>query len=457
MSRQRRRLGSALCALCVAVLIHSAGAARAQETPGAVTVEKAAAVLPQEQGARLRLPVARTRVPVTSLVNALREAREFDPQYRGAIEERSFNESSAAVSSLAYWPQLSYTRQQLDVDTGTRTTLSVTQPVFSWDKYFLMQQAEPRSVLAASTLAQRDQDLGQRLLLAVTELVRARDAVRLSDYLIDLLKEQATRAQRMYDLGQGTITDMRDAAVRYEQARAGHLTAATRVRVAESKFASIVGAPPAPRAFAIVDAPPRIALDSAARYSEQASERNPLVIVARQNQRIAELDAQRAKSAAMPTVSAVASRTQLGTTSISTNYTGFSINFPLQATSIPQISGALAQADRARERRRQAEQEAQLEVDRLRALVDSGQQEFTIRKEGILAAELAVDSNLKSQQGGVRTTIDVLNAIQTLATVRNDYVNTAATLAENYMNLLLQAGYTTDEAIARIERTLFGS
>jgi len=441
--------------LCVAVLIHSAGAARAQETPGAVTVEKAAAVLPQEQGARLRLPVARTRVPVTSLVNALREAREFDPQYRGAIEERSFNESSAAVSSLAYWPQLSYTRQQLDVDTGTRTTLSVTQPVFSWDKYFLMQQAEPRSVLAASTLAQRDQDLGQRLLLAVTELVRARDAVRLSDYLIDLLKEQATRAQRMYDLGQGTITDMRDAAVRYEQARAGHLTAATRVRVAESKFASIVGAPPAPRAFAIVDVPPRIALDPAARYSEQASERNPLVIVARQNERIAELDAQRSKSATMPTVSAVVARTQLDTSS--NHYAGFSINFPLQATSIPQIAGALAQANRARERRRQAEQEAQLEVDRLRALVDSGQQEFTIRKEGILAAELAVDSNLKSQQGGVRTTIDVLNAIQTLATVRNDYVNTAATLAENYMNLLLQAGYTTDEAIARIERTLFGS
>ena len=97
-----------------------------------------------------------------------------------------------------------------------------------------------------------------------------------------------------------------------------------------------------------------------------------------------------------------------------------------------------------------------LDLDRQHALVDSGQQEFAIRKDAILAAELAVESNLKSQQGGVRTTVDVLNAIQTLATVRNVYVNTAARLAENYLTLLLQAGFTTDEAVARIERALFG-
>jgi len=408
-----------------------------------------------ERDAQRRVPVARTSVPVASLAIALREAREFDAQYRAGLAERSYNESTATASRLAYTPQLSYTRQQLDIDTGTRSTLSLSQPVFSWDKFFSMMQAEPRSVLAASTLAQRDQDLGQRLLQAVTELVRTRDVIRLSAYLMDALKEQATRAQRMYDLGQGTITDMRDAAVRYEQARASQLTAMTRMQVAESKFALIVGAPPAPQAFTIVDVPPRIVLDAPGRYSEQALARNPLVILARQNERIAELDSQRSKSAALPTVSAVFANTQLGQNRKS--YSGFSVSFPLQATSIAQIAGARAQAERATEQRRQAEQEAQVDVDRLRSLVESGQQEFTIRKEGILAAELAVDSNLKSQQGGVRTTVDVLNAIQTLATVRNDYVNTAATLAENYMSLLLRAGYTTDEAITRIERTLFGS
>ena len=37
---------------------------------------------------------------------------------------------------------------------------------------------------------------------------------------------------------------------------------------------------------------------------------------------------------------------------------------------------------------------------------------YFIRKDAILAAELAVQANLKSQQGGVRTAVDVLNSIR---------------------------------------------
>ncbi len=56
----------------------------------------------------------------------------------------------------------------------------------------------------------------------------------------------------------------------------------------------------------------------------------------------------------------------------------------------------------------------------------------------------------------MRTTVDVLNSIQTLANVRNDYANTAATLAENYLSLLLQSAYETNDALARVQQTLFG-
>ena len=132
------------------------------------------------------------------------------------------------------------------------------------------------------------------------------------------------------------------------------------------------------------------------------------------------------------------------------------MSFPLQGQTVAQISGARAQAERAREQRRQTEQGIQIDIERLRALVESGQEELIIRKEAIIAAELAVQSNLKSQQGGVRTTVDVLNSIQTLANVRNDYANTAATLAENYLSLMLQSAIETNEALAKVQHALFG-
>ena len=50
----------------------------------------------------------------------------------------------------------------------------------------------------------------------------------------------------------------------------------------------------------------------------------------------------------------------------------------------------------------------------------------------------------------------MLNSIQTLANVRNDYLLTAATLAEDYLALLLQAGYDSAMALTKVQQALFG-
>ena len=402
-------------------------------------------------------PTSQTFLPAstaTSLVLAFRAAKDFDAQYRGALAEKSFNDSASTASQLAYTPQLQYSQQQYDYANASRSTWTITQPVVSGDRFFSYRQAGPRALLADSTLAQRDQDLAQRLLRSVTEFVRAREAIRALENQIGLLKEQASQAQRMFDLGRGTIIDVRDTAVRHAQASASRLAALTRLRVAENQFAAITGSPPAKGAFAIAEVPRRFDLETEARYTRDGQSNNPQITVARQNERIAELEAQRAKAALLPTLSAIGVQTE--SAGISNRFAGVAVSFPLQGQTVVQISSARAQAERAREQRRQTEQGVQLDIERLRALVESGQQELTIRKEAIGAGELALRANLMGQQAGVRTSVDVLNSIQTLANVRNDYANTAATLAENYLSLLLQSAYETNEALARIQQVLFG-
>ena len=398
-------------------------------------------------------PAVQTYRPATSLVAAFAAAKGFDPQYRGALAEKTINDTASTVSQLAYTPQLQYTNQQQDFQSVSRSSLSITQPLINGDRFLTYRQAAPRAQLATWTLVQRDQDLAFRLLRSVTELVRAREASQTIEFQISLLKEQAAQAQRLFDLGQGTITDVRDTAVRLAQATASRLAVLTRRRVAENKFAAITGSQLAIGSFVPLPVPLRFVLNTQEQYTLGGQSGNPVIAVSRLNERIAELDAQRPKAALLPTVSVSAVKTE--TAGISSNFVNLSVVFPLHAQTFAQISGARAQADLAREKRRQAEIEVQLDIERLRSLVESGQEELLIRKDAIVAAELAIQANLKSQQGGVRTAVDVLNSVQTLANVRNEYANTAATLAENYLSLLLQSAYDTAEALAKVQEALF--
>lgn len=408
----------------------------------------ACAAMAQQQPSDRRGP----RIPAT-MVAAFQSAKSFDPQFRGALAEKTVNDAAVTTSRLAYTPTASYTYQQLDIEASTRKTFQITQPIVNADRYFSFREAQPRAQFAEATLVQREQDLAQRLLKAVTELVRAREAARANGYRISMLEEQANRARRMYQLDEGTITDMRDTAVQLDQAKATQFSLNARVDVAEKQYAAIVGTPPGRNAYRIIDKPQRFPLDAADRYVVRGQGTNPALVTARQNEILAESAAKRAKASLLPTIAAVYIQTESAGRSAS--FTGTALQFPLQGQTLAQISSAGAQAEKAREQVRQTEQQVKVDIERLRALVDSGEEEWASRKDAIASAELAVQANLKSQQGGIRTSLEVLNAIETLANVRNDYANTAATLAENYLSLLLQSAYDATDALQTVQEALF--
>jgi protease secretion system outer membrane protein len=119
------------------------------------------------------------------------------------------------------------------------------------------------------------------------------------------------------------------------------------------------------------------------------------------------------------------------------------------------MKGAAANAAKLQDQMRDTEVHTRLEVQRLWALVDAGRAEVAIRLDAIKSAELSVEANEKSFRGGVRSKIDVLNSIQTSFQVQQDYVTSVLTLADNYLNLLLQAAVPANEAIASVQTILF--
>lgn len=394
------------------------------------------------------IALACTPAQAIDLVESYNRARAYDPQFQGAMAERDANQSGADQAKSAFYPEGSISRSQIQTQSTPVQTITITQPLLSLDRLATFRQAEPRSNFANATYQSREQELAQRVLKSVTDIIRAKEAAVLNQAKIANLERQSARAKRLFDLGQGTITDLRDIQVKYEQAKANQYTLLVTQRAAERQFTSLTGVIPQANDFLLPADHKPVPLPPLAEFKTQLEQNNPQLNAARQTERISELEAQRVRGSLLPTVSAAHSRSTYGGTTI--NNTGFTVSMPLNAGNYYSSNAAGFNAVRAKEDRRLAEEKARVELDRLYGLVEAGQDAIKIKRSAIDSAELSVEANQKSYDAGVRSNIDVVNSIQILFEVKNEYVQAVTGQAENLLSLILISGASPNEAIQQV-------
>jgi protease secretion system outer membrane protein len=98
------------------------------------------------------------------------------------------------------------------------------------------------------------------------------------------------------------------------------------------------------------------------------------------------------------------------------------------------------------------EEKTRLEVEKLREQIATGSELLTIQKDAIAAAELSLEANQKSYEGGVRSAVDILNATQTVFQVKSDYVSLLISQIENAVSLSLQTGVTPISSVQEINK-----
>ncbi len=390
-------------------------------------------------------PVALNADGKLDLVESYQLGRQNDPTFRAAVAERQFNRATADQTLSAVLPSANYSLQNIPTESGTRQVVSVTQPLVSVSGLATFRQRKPRRAFAEATFEVRDQDLASRTLTAIVDIIRATEASALNEARIDALNAQAQRANRLYEAGLGTVTDAREIQVRYEQALANRILLNSDQLAAEARFRSITGVDPSPEDFRLPERQGFIRLEPVDQYIAEQSRQNPQVAAARQTERINELEAQRARGALFPVLGGTA--TYSNRNGQSDSYVGLSISAPINAGAFYQAGAARASVQRSLEERRQVEERARTELERFHALVSGGQEALQINAKAIAAAELSVEANSKSYEGGVRTSVDVVNAIQTVFEVKNTYVTAATQLAINYLNVQLLAGVPTEDAM----------
>lgn len=386
------------------------------------------------------------------ILSAYELGERNDATFRAALAEHDANREIANQTIAGYLPTAGYNYQNIPTESGARHVLSVTQPLVSLSGIATLRQRAPRRRYAEATLQVRAQDLATRLITAVTDIIKANEATTLNDVRINSLKQQSDRADRLYKRGLGTVTDARDIEVRYEQALANRALLKSDQIAAAARMRSITGAPPPDKAFLL---PPQfgpIELSSVDAYLARQEEDNPALAAARETEHISKLESDRIRGSFLPTVGVSATYTRYQGQNQS--YVGLSVNAPLNGGTFFEASQAAATKRRSYEERRQTEEKARTELQRLHALVDGGYQALLISAKAIESAKLSVEANSKSYEGGVRTSVDVVNAIQTQFEVQNAYVQSATTLAENYLNLLLLAGEDPEDSLQAVQKFL---
>jgi protease secretion system outer membrane protein len=381
------------------------------------------------------------------------KAKNYDPTFQTAIAERQANQASATQARVAYLPQGTLSNQRLQTDVTTRQTITITQPIIDLQNFATLRMAEPRQGFAEATFLVKQQDLAMRLLKASNAIILANENLKLNASKMAALDQQALAAKRKLELGQGTVTDLRDIEVKAAQAKSQQLTFKTALDVAAKQYAAITGERPKVAEFALDSKDRSLKLLPVNDYVDQALQNNPNLMATRFSERVAELEVQRSTGALLPTFSATHSNSKAG--GVSNSYSGVLLNMPLQVGSFYARLGVEANYLKAKETTRDVEEKTRVEVEKLREQIETGLEALQIQKEAISAAELSLEANKKSYEGGVRSAVDILNATQTVFQVKSDFVTSLTTQAESILSLLHQVSPESGDTLVVADRFLF--
>ncbi len=385
------------------------------------------------------------------------KALNFDPTFQSAKADFEVGQRNVKQARSVFFPEANFSTQRLATDTGSRTTFTVSQPLLDAQRWMTLGQAAPQQLLAEVNLLSKRQDLATRLLKAANAIILANENINLNSAKMAALDQQAQAAKRKQELGQGTITDLRDIEVKASQAKAQQLAFKTQLQNALKQYEAITGVLPQASAFVLPTTHGDYKLQPLEDYTRMALSSGPNVLAARYNVEIAEYEVKKIKASFLPAVTAQYSYSKTTGAATVNNYVGIGLSVPLKAGTVYGMDAAQATVVKTQETLRETESKVRLESDRLVALVTSGMEALRIQREAIAAAELSVEANRQSYQGGVRTAVDVINAIQTAFQVKSDYITLVTTQSENILSLGLLVATNPKVAVSETyEYLVFG-
>ncbi len=422
-------------------------------------------VAPTAQAETLQSALARAYLNNPSLNSQRASVRATDedvPQalsgYRPKVTitatggEQSLSTTSKSVSTLTgpLWSTLS------GYNSPFSTGITATQTLFNG---FLTanktRQAEAKVLSARATLAKTVQTVLLNAVTAYMDVLRDKAILDLDKRNVEVLQEQLRQTTDRFNVGEVTRTDVAQSESSLAGGRSAVLTAQANYTASVATYRQIIGI--APGSLAPGTPVDRLSPHTQAAAIAVALATNPSVISAQFDVDSAQEAVKVAESALAPTLSVQGSYTKswLSTQSLNTmqSYAASilgTLTVPIyqngsEYSLIRQAKETLGQKrldlDTARDSTRQSVVQAWGKLDAAKANIDATNAQ-------VQAAEIALNGVREEARVGQRTTLDVLNAQQTLVNARVSVVTA--------QHDRVVASYTLLSAVGRLAPRVLG-
>lgn len=431
----------------------------------------------------LVLPFAALPAPAIAagaFAAAVEAARSHDAAYRAARRELEAGEELVPIARAGLLPTVtaSYsesrvrgerdyaaprTRQDLDYRNPV-AALQLRAPLFNLEAHSRHAAAQAQAEGARARFAAGGRELLDRLGLAYVQRLFAEETLALARVQVDALGTQTEIARRRLAAGEGTRTELADAAASLASAQAELIAAEDQRALAQRALARITGSETPTLDALPADAAPLLPGTRALPDWVALGHANNPTIATRQR----EIDAlqheiRRARAGHFPRVDLVASAIKAENESISTldqetsQYSvGVQVNIPIYAGGGVDASVRRAAAELARAQARLEDdlQTLQLDIERQFRTLESGRARLSALDDAVASSALALEGARRGQAAGVFSTADVLDALRRHHAARRDAARARHELLVARIRLQALAGIQEEEIVADVDHLL---
>ena len=418
-------------------------------------------------------------VRAEDLVDIYRLALAEDPQFKQVgSAQHALQESRKQARSRLLLPTLNFeanvsknyqditiTQTQFAGQEGSQNfrshfyQLNLTQPLFHYERYVALKQADKRVRQSTLEVDAAHQDLIIRVAENYIAVLAAEDNLVFSRAETAALKRQLEQSNERFEVGLIAITDVQEAQAGYDLARADEIQARNGLDNALEALREITSAYHRELA-GLGDQMPLIRPDPPEidRWAHRARGQNLRLSAAKIALDLAKAEIRRESSGHLPTLDLVStygedeSGGRFGQTSINATTIGVQVSVPLfeggQVTSRTREAVYRYQeaAERFEQQRRAVERQSR---DAFLGVL-SGISRVQALKQALASTETAAEATQAGYSVGTRTAVDVVNSERDLLRARRDYSQTRYDYMLNGLRLKHAAGTLSPEDVALV-------
>jgi len=353
---------------------------------------------------------------------------------------------------------------QSDQFSSDTLILSVSQPLFDKGRWASYEQAKARGKAGEVQFEGAGQGLFDRVVAAYFDVAQVENELRLATQQKASIEGLAKQSQRLFDAGEGAVTDIQEAQSRLDLIRAQEIELQARRRAALRKLSGRTGMAvtgissmqelsPSNRLLA-----PEENLDY---WMIKANQIGPTLEARRASIQLAEANLKLQKAGHYPTVALTGQLARVGQSDTneysqrqSTYYLGVVVDIPLYQGGAVSASTARARSalDSAHSGYDAESQQLTEDIESSYLGVTAGFEKSKALSTAVLSSQSALKSAEKGYQAGVRSTVEILDAQQRLYTARRDLLNSKLMMLQSYVTLHTRTGQMTRAELEKVQR-----